>query len=67
VVYLRRHLVFERWGVVAPAGSGITVLSAPPADAGPDRCAECGARAAGDDAFCHSCGTSLEPRVRSSQ
>jgi putative heme transporter len=67
VLYLRRHLVFERWGVAAPAGSGIAVLSVPAGDAGPDRCADCGARAAGDDAFCHSCGASLEPRVRSSQ
>ena len=55
VVYLRRHLVLEPWGTL---GSG--VLS----DVGVDRCPECGASAGPGDAFCRSCGASLEPRVR---
>jgi predicted PurR-regulated permease PerM len=64
VLYLRRHLVFEPWGVVTPAASGIGLLGAPTE---PDHCPDCGYQAAGDDAFCRSCGASLEPRVRSSQ
>jgi predicted PurR-regulated permease PerM len=56
VVYLRRHLVFEPWGVPA-AGLGLLGLS-------PERCPECGARARGDDPYCSACGASLEPRVR---
>jgi predicted PurR-regulated permease PerM len=55
VVYLRRHLVFERWNVSAP-GVGVLPLE-------PDRCPECGAVAAGGSAFCGVCGASLEPRV----
>jgi predicted PurR-regulated permease PerM len=55
VLYLRRHLVLEPWGTL---GSG--VLSSPPLE----RCAECGAPAAPQDAYCRSCGASLEPRVR---
>ena len=56
VVYLRRHLVLEPWTVAAP-GIGIVPLT-------PDRCPDCGAVAGPDDAFCRSCGASLEPRVR---
>jgi predicted PurR-regulated permease PerM len=56
VVYLRRHLVFEPWGV---AGAGLGLLGP-----SPDRCPECGARARGDDPYCSACGASLEPRVR---
>lgn len=67
VLYLRRHLVFEPWGVAGADGSGIGLFGAPAPETGPDRCEDCGALAAGDDAFCHSCGASLEPRVRSSQ
>jgi predicted PurR-regulated permease PerM len=64
VLYLRRHLVLEPWTVVAPGvrtgvGTGVGVLSL-----GPDRCADCGAAAGPDDAFCRTCGASLEPRVR---
>jgi predicted PurR-regulated permease PerM len=55
VEYLRRHLVFEPWGVVAPAAGGLAL--------GPDRCPDCGAPAGGEDAFCRSCGASLEPQV----
>jgi predicted PurR-regulated permease PerM len=55
VVYLRRHLVLEPWGTL---GSG--VLS----NAGADRCPECGAPPGPRDAYCRSCGASLEPRVR---
>ena len=67
VLYLRRHLVFEPWGATGAGGSGIGLFDDRPPATGPDRCEECGAPAAGDDAFCHSCGASLEPRVRSSQ
>jgi predicted PurR-regulated permease PerM len=66
-LYLRRHLVFEPWGVTGAGGSGIGLFGGPTPEAGPDRCEDCGAPAAGGDAFCHSCGASLEPRVRSSQ
>jgi predicted PurR-regulated permease PerM len=66
-LYLRRHLVFESWGVAGAGGSAIGLFGDPAPETGPDRCADCGASAAGDDAFCHSCGASLEPRVRSSQ
>jgi predicted PurR-regulated permease PerM len=66
-LYLRRHLVFEPWAVGGGGGSGIGLLSDRVSEPGPDRCEDCGTLAAGDDAFCHSCGASLEPRVRSSQ
>ena len=63
VLYLGRHLVLEPWGVIAPAGAGSAIgLSGPE----PDRCPDCGARASGEDAYCRSCGASLEPQVRSS-
>jgi predicted PurR-regulated permease PerM len=58
VVYLRRHLVLEPWGVLAPT-AGVLPL-------GPDRCPDCGTVAGPDDGFCRSCGASLEPKVRSS-
>ncbi len=67
VLYLRRHLVLEPWGAGAAGGSGIGLVSAPGPGPDPDHCPACGARAEGDDAFCRRCGTSLEPRVRSSQ
>ena len=67
VLYLRRHLVFEPWTVTGAGGGQIGLFGGPPPETGPDRCEECGALAAGEDAFCHSCGASLEPRVRSSQ
>lgn len=54
VVYLRRHLVLEPWTVAAP---GVLAIE-------PDRCPDCGAVAGERDAFCRSCGASLEPRVR---
>jgi predicted PurR-regulated permease PerM len=56
VVYLRRHLVLEPWGVVTPT-AGVIPL-------GPDRCPDCGTPPGPDDAFCRSCGASLEPQVR---
>ena len=59
VLYLRRHLVFEPWGVLG-AGAGLGLLGAET-----ERCPECGTRAQGGDAFCRSCGASLEPRVSS--
>jgi predicted PurR-regulated permease PerM len=55
VIYLRRHLVFEPWGT---RGVGVGVMSD-----GPDRCADCGEVAGGEDAYCRACGASLEPRV----
>jgi predicted PurR-regulated permease PerM len=55
IVYLRRHLVLEPWGTV---GSG--VLS----EVGVERCPECGTSAGPRDAYCRSCGASLEPRIR---
>jgi predicted PurR-regulated permease PerM len=55
IVYLRRHLVLEPWGTV---GSG--VLS----EVGVERCPDCGASAGPRDAYCRSCGASLEPRIR---
>jgi predicted PurR-regulated permease PerM len=57
VVYLRRHLVLEPWGT---RGVGLGLMSD-----GPDRCPDCGAPAAGGDAYCRACGASLEPRVTS--
>jgi predicted PurR-regulated permease PerM len=58
VVYLRRHLVLEPWGVL---GGGVGLLSL-----SPDRCPDCGQRPGPQDTFCRSCGASLEPHVRSS-
>jgi predicted PurR-regulated permease PerM len=55
VLYLRRHLVLEPWGTL---GSG--VLSS----VSVDRCPDCGAPTTPSDAYCRSCGASLEPRVR---
>ncbi|HTU87827.1 MAG TPA: AI-2E family transporter [Solirubrobacteraceae bacterium] len=55
VLYLRKHLVLEPWGTM---GSGVL------ADVGVERCADCGAPAGPRDAFCRSCGASLEPRVK---
>ncbi|MBV8946928.1 MAG: AI-2E family transporter [Solirubrobacterales bacterium] len=55
VLYLRRHLVLEPWGTL---GSGLI------SSAGTERCAECGAAAGPRDAYCRSCGASLESRVR---
>ena len=58
VVYLRRHLVLEPWGVLG-AGPGVLDLT-------PDRCPDCGERSVPHDSYCRSCGASLEPHVRSS-
>jgi predicted PurR-regulated permease PerM len=55
VLYLRRHLVLEPWGTVAP-DTGVLHI-------GPDRCPDCGTAAGPGDTFCHACGASLEPRV----
>jgi predicted PurR-regulated permease PerM len=59
VVYLRRHLVFEPW--TTPGGVGLNLM-----ESEPERCPDCGSLAGPDDAYCRSCGGSLEPRVRSS-
>jgi predicted PurR-regulated permease PerM len=60
VLYLRRHMVLEPWNTPAPeavAGTGLLALA-------PERCPECGTVGRPDDAYCRSCGASLEPRVR---
>jgi predicted PurR-regulated permease PerM len=57
VVYLRRHTVLEPWGTLNP----IAALGPQP-QAGV--CPDCGAPAGTHDAFCRSCGASLEPEVR---
>jgi putative heme transporter len=54
VLYLRRHLVLEPWG---PLGSGVLAT-------GLERCPDCGAATGPNDAYCRSCGASLEPRVK---
>ena len=54
VLYLRKHLVLEPWG---PIGSGVMAT-------GLERCPDCGAAAGPNDAYCRSCGASLEPRVK---
>jgi predicted PurR-regulated permease PerM len=56
VLYLRRHLVLEPWGTT-PVGPRVLPM-------GPDRCPDCGAPAGPHDAYCPSCGSSLEPEVR---
>jgi len=58
VIYLRRHLVLEPWHTAPPLAAVVGL--------GPDRCPDCGAIAGSADAFCRSCGTSLEPRVHTS-
>jgi predicted PurR-regulated permease PerM len=60
VLYLRRHLVFEPWGVLG-AGAGLGLLSPEP-----HRCPACGTRAEEGDAFCRSCGASLQSPIHSS-
>ena len=55
VLYLRRHLVLEPWGTLGP---GVV------ANAGVDRCPDCGAPTSPRDSYCRSCGASLEERVR---
>lgn len=57
LLYLRRHLAFEPWGVLGPE-AGLGLLSS-----SPRRCPECGTPPAGGDAFCRACGASLESRV----
>jgi predicted PurR-regulated permease PerM len=56
VVYLRRHLVLESWGTPAPVMTALGLE--------PERCPACGAVSGAADAFCRSCGASLEPHVR---
>jgi predicted PurR-regulated permease PerM len=56
VLYLRRHTVLEPWRVTAPGTASLGL--------DPERCPDCGTPAQEDDAYCRSCGASLEPRVR---
>ncbi len=57
VLYLRRHLVLEPWGMLGP-GSGVMAATA-------DRCPECGQETGAQDEFCRSCGAALQAGVRS--
>ena len=57
VLYLRRHLVLEPWGVLGP-GAGVMTATA-------GRCPECGEPAGDEDEFCRSCGAALQADVRS--
>ena len=57
VLYLRKHLVLEPWG---PIGTGV-MATGPTAI---ERCPDCGTAAGPNDAYCRSCGASLEPRVK---
>ena len=57
LLYLRRHLAFEPWGVNGPA-AGLDLLSS-----SPERCPECGTPARAGDAFCRACGASLQAPV----
>jgi predicted PurR-regulated permease PerM len=57
VLYLRRHLVLERWDVAAPGVGNVSL-------GGADRCGDCGSAAGAGDEFCRACGASLAPRVR---
>lgn len=54
VLYLRRHLVLEPWGTL---GSGVMTTAL-------ERCPDCGGAAEPGDAYCRTCGASLEPRVK---
>ena len=54
VLYLRKHLVLEPWGTL---GSGVMTTAL-------ERCPDCGTAAGPNDAYCRSCGASLEPRVK---
>ena len=62
VVYLRRHLVLEPW-TMNPVGEPPLVLESE-SKPEPERCPDCGAPSASGDAFCRSCGASLQPPVR---
>jgi len=55
VVYLREHLVLEPWGTASPL-TVVGVDSRPPPGS---RCPDCGAPAAGRDAYCRRCGAEL--------
>jgi predicted PurR-regulated permease PerM len=61
VVYLRRHLVLEPW-TMNPVGEPPLVLESE-SKLEPERCPDCDAPSASGDAFCRSCGASLQPPV----
>jgi predicted PurR-regulated permease PerM len=63
VVYLRRHLVLEPWTTAVAGAIGVRSGAGELAVL-PDPCPDCGAPAGAGDAFCRTCGSSLEPRVR---
>jgi predicted PurR-regulated permease PerM len=54
VLYLRRHLVLEPWGTLGSGAMATTI----------ERCPDCGTPAEPRDAYCRTCGASLEPRVK---
>jgi predicted PurR-regulated permease PerM len=59
VVYLREHTVLESWGTASPLTvGGLEGMSA----ARRRVCADCGAAARDDDAFCRRCGAELYER-----
>jgi len=64
VVYLRRHLVLEPWGTMAPPGAATPPgAGAPSGGLGPAPCPECGEPADVADVYCRHCGATLSPRV----
>ena len=60
-IYLRHHLVLEPWGTPAPAA--VMAGRSPPSVTATRRCPECGSEGELGDAFCRSCGASLDSRV----
>jgi predicted PurR-regulated permease PerM len=55
IVYLRKHLVLEPWGVTTPEA----LLGR-----GAEPCSDCGAIPRPGDTFCRRCGAAVEPNVR---
>jgi predicted PurR-regulated permease PerM len=60
VVYLRAHLVLEPWGT---CGVGLGLMGPAAVPPPTTRCPDCGRPAGDDDAYCRTCGASLESEV----